>query len=565
MTRKISAIGALALLVAAIAVTVWIRFSGRNHGPANAAEILPADTMFLFEARDVELFGKRLNQTAIAQFFREPDIARILTPLRTQTDASSAFKAVSAFGAECKIGYAFFAHVSAGQGTAMVGGFESSVGSSAFLGRLKQLRETLGATFDFGEEPARRHNGYAVLRGRLGRQSVEIVLVQNHCYFSTDPAVLDNLLDRLDSLKEAAIEPNSLASAENLSTAMSSLPSEWDTRILIQPRQWVESGDAIVTRWLPVFLQAPENLPKTVGLTSKIDGKLFRDVLYVSGDLGKNWPVLAPGNATFRRTALDIRISVDAVIAAGELPAFQLAKVPVLDEVSNRLRDSRLTRAEWISAFGTELRVVVLWPKDSGMPVFELTSQVRNAEKAREVFGRLRDKITEGNDVRTERIYNQDAILIPSGESLLYTPVMMLEQDRLRVVSNQGDLGIVQRERAPASKSTKDSNAAPSDRSAEPQQNEEFVSIHVDSALLAGRTYQLLRPVLALTSQMASSQGRLFDWTQLPNVEVLTRNLQPMDVTVSRSGNGVLMESSGSVTLPQVLAGCRVIQNRMNR
>lgn len=560
MIRKISVLGILAILVLAIAIAGWIWLSGRNKGPLNAATILPADTLILLEARDVRSLGKRLNQTAVFHFFKEPEIARIVAPLRAKADPLPSFKALSTFGSEARVEHVFVAQVAAGEGIAMIGGFESGVGSSALPGHLKKLHEMLGAAFDFDDQPARRHNRHAILRGAFGRLAIELVVVKNRCYFATAPVVLDGFLDRLDRFTTEGVAPDSLASAKDFREAVSVLPAEWDARLTMQPQRWAAFGAD--STWLAGLLQTPKNLPRTAVLTSKIDSKIFRDALYIPGDFAKDWPVLSPDAPGFRSTALDIRLSIDAVIAARELPVLQWGKVPMVEEIERHFWKSHITREQWVSAFGPEVRLAVLWPKGSGMPVFELTCRVRQEGKAREIFSRLGDEIAASADVRREVVQNKEVILVPTGESLLYTPAMMLEPDRLRIVSNVADFGLIERERAAGDNSTKSLTT----RSAKTKPDENLVSVHVDSALLAGRTYQLFRPVLALTSRMLpNNQRRSFDWTQLPDVEVVTRNLQPMDVVLRRVGDGVLMESSGSLTLPQGLAAFWAIQSRMNR
>lgn len=561
MTRKVSVFWVLVMLVLAIAVTVWIWVSGRKNGSLDAAAILPADTIFLFEASDVISLGKRLNQTAIARFFKEPEIARILAPLRARAGASRPLNALSVFGNAAKIRHIFLAQVSVNKGVAIIGGLESAANRSALLGELKKLNETLGTGFDLDGQPVRRHNAHAIFTGSLGRLPIEVALVGNGCFFGTNPDALDGFLDRVDLWKSKGEEPDSLASAKEVATAVSTLPGDWDTRILLQPRHWAASNAPVAAKWFPGLSQKWNDLPQLIALTSKIDGRIFRDAVYVPGDSGKKWPILPSKQPAFRNTALDLRLSIDAVTDARQLPTLQLGRFTVLDEVRRRLLASSVTRREWTSAFGPEVRLAILWPKESGMPVFELTCQVRDGAKAREVFKRLGDEMTTRADVRRETVQNQEVILIPSGESLLYTPAMMLEPAQLRIVSNVDDLAIIQRERQAGHGVEKKLK----ERSPKTELAENLVILHVDSVVLAGRAYQFLRPALTLAVQMSPNRSRSFDWRRLPEVEVVTRNLQPMDLTLRRAGNGLVTESSGPLTVPQLIVASWAIQNGMNR
>jgi hypothetical protein len=76
--------------------------------------------------------------------------------------------------------------------------------------------------------------------------------------------------------------------------------------------------------------------------------------------------------------------------------------------------------------------------------------------------------------------------------------------------------------------------------------------LYVDTPTLFDRGYSMLRPVLAFGSALVPNLDRYLDPTMLPDAPEISRHLSPIKLTRRELADGILDESTGSLTAYEV-------------
>jgi hypothetical protein len=76
---------------------------------------------------------------------------------------------------------------------------------------------------------------------------------------------------------------------------------------------------------------------------------------------------------------------------------------------------------------------------------------------------------------------------------------------------------------------------------------------YLDSKGLFERIYNLLRPIAIFAGGMSPDVSKLIDVQKLPETETISKHLSPVLYTNKQTADGILIESSGPITLSQAV------------
>jgi hypothetical protein len=77
----------------------------------------------------------------------------------------------------------------------------------------------------------------------------------------------------------------------------------------------------------------------------------------------------------------------------------------------------------------------------------------------------------------------------------------------------------------------------------------------LDTKRLFERSYGIMRPLLAMTIAFSPDSGQYIDAGKLPTTEAVSRHLMPSVYTQTVTGQGTLIESTGTLTFNQAIVG----------
>ena len=528
-----------AILILCAGYAVWTL---KDSGPADAAELVPAETLAFASIPDLPRTASRWPKTTLAKIGAEPEVRAFLErPIQYLTSDHGGNEAAGILW-KLKPGRIFSAVVSltSNDATALVG-FQFWGGKSGHDLAVARLREELSKGDPPLELAHETYNGVDIVSSRHGAHTLYNASEGQWGFLSNNLDAIKDALDRASGRKKEG----NLAASSRYKEVLDKLLKDADFLFFCQPQSALETllevGASLGAKPIP---QQVEQLRKVeaIGVTTMLDGANLRDRIFV---LRRNPPDIAtlshhgmkltsPETIAYFDFASDFRqisIAASNAITAGILNAQVIA-------------DSRLPRLV-PEAFGPDCALSMSWAPEQMTPAGLIALQVKDQAKAEEAVQEALSLLPEASVTESEGVRY---ISFPFLQSPFANPTLALMDGFLVLgVSSEQLSGAMQ-----SSKSGQTLEKVPSFAAAETAYrtaNEVFG--YVDSKTLVERSYPKLRQIIIFGAAIMPGASDIIDGSKLPETETIARHLQPIVYGQTRIPEGYLIESSGPITMNQ--------------
>lgn len=548
----------LALIVfAALAVPAGIYWR-RTRAPhvARGAELAPADAILFAQIPSIPRTAERWKLTSLAQLLREPEMKAFLEKPMAKMAGDSPWMAQFETLHNLSPGEAFLTVTSIdGPEPRFVAGF--SFGGSRR--EVERLLEQPWAALKSARPAGRAelvNYGAAEIESFTDKDAVAAGVFRDDWYFfGNDLALLEQTLDRYDGKNGASA--GGLATAPGFVEATAPLPADRDALIVAQLGQVMERVTALMLasgQSLDGKQLADLKKTKAIAASTKLDGADFRDTIFILSTDNKAEPPLAR-HALSLTSSATLLLFATALPATIELPDSATAALtlvlPNIAPMQKSLAAHGLSFSDWNQAFGPEFGAAMDWPQGLMQPSFVLTLDVRDAVKARAFTDVLTGPLP-GSPAWTKTETDGAITYSAPAEGLgLISPTFALT-DRFLIAGFSADSVALAETKLKSGEANLGSSAPflTAEKTVAPATSS---FAYLDLRGLFERAYGTFRPFIIMSLAFAPVAGEWIDGGKLPSTETFTKHLGPIVMSQSTTATGTLLESTGTLTINQVL------------
>jgi hypothetical protein len=509
---------------------IWFAFSRRDHSAVPAAHLAPANGIFFVECRDFAQTQKRFSEANLARILAEPSVQRFIS--FSANNLPVPCKSVSQGLARLSPTSAFFSSYTLNRDEWICGvrcsgdlrSWESQLGvplSSLVGSKFKALSES-------------NQNDFTVTQPSKGL--LFGVKTGPWLLFSPKPVYLQ------DAIRRTNVVNSGLDTTDLFMRCRTRVPEDADIYAFA-----TGEGLKFMEQGLKPIL--PRSDISGLIFSAKIEGSNVHDIVFAycshppeSEDLDRKGLFL-----TTDRTLLYVATSLDLLGLRSAADA--LSTQSGIAETAKQYFEE-VNRAgvdfENLSGVvkGVELVLNRVTSDDSitGTFLVETKDGARANEFLKMILAaefpkRFREQNLDGNSVYVFR--NQVGTTLVLG---------MVDQD---LIATTGEAAFIEAVKAirnqkiglPSLASSSGTDGAPTTAG---------LRLYVDTPTLFERGYSMLRPVLAFGSALVPDLDRYLDPTMLPEASEISRHLSPIMLTQRELSDGILDESTGSLTAYEV-------------
>jgi hypothetical protein len=529
----------LAILVLCAGYAVW---SLKESGPADAAELVPAETVAFACLPDLPRTAARWPKTTLAKIGAEPEVQAFLErPWQYLTSEQGGNEAAGILW-KLKPGRIFSAIVSmtSNDASALVG-FQFWGGKSGHDLAVARLREELAKGGQPAELVRENYNGVEIVSSKHGAHTLYNASEGQWGFLSNNLGTLKDALDRASGRKKEG----HLAASTRYKEVLDKLLKDADFLFFCQPQSALETllevGSSVGAKPIP---QQVEQLRKVeaVGATTMLDGANLRDRIFV---LRRNPPIVGP------LSHAGMKLSSSETIAYFDFASnFRQISTGVSNAVNAGLRYSQVIANSRLpvlvpEAFGPDCAISISWAPEQMTPAGVIALQIKDQAKADEAVQEALTLLPEASVTETEGVRY---ISFPSLQSPFANPTLALIDGFLVLGISSGELS----QALQSLKSGQTLEKMPAFAAAETAYrtaNEVFG--YVDSKTLVERSYPKLRQIVIFGAAIMPGVSDIIDGSKLPETETIAKHLQPIVYAQTRIPEGYLVESSGPITMNQ--------------
>lgn len=550
----------VALLVVAVAAwVVWSKRSPARHG-LDPASLVPASTVALLELPDPQASAERWKLTALAQIGAEPEmkafLERPMTQLQMPGELSGAIPKIW----KLKPRHLFACLISVeGTQPRWLGGFEFHGSKADVDAAVSDARGAVIARRPAGKADLVRHGNVSIETFTDGSLTLCAAVSGNVYLISNSLEDLKLALDRLGGAAGGAADR--LSASANRTRALGHLPREVEVRTFLQPRALVERllplAAASGTTLEPAQVEAMRKI-EVIAASTAFDGLNLRDTVFIGQPAGelKPEPLKQPlrGYASaaslfLLATAIDWPGHVEIPDAAGDA----LGVLDWLRRTLPRLAAQGLGVEKLGDAFGSEAGLLIDWPPTDFQPSLLASVEVRDRALAGRFCEGLLSNPATGLVVRQEQIGDAELYAISTGGRSRLTPAVALTPQRLLFSLDATRLKAIAGDPVPAAGTLEQSE--PFKQALSRVGNPDRAFAYLDLKGLFERAYGFGRPFLVFGAGLMPGLGRYIDASKLPVTETVAKHLGPVVFSHRTLPDGAIIESTGPVTLNQVVFG----------
>jgi hypothetical protein len=527
----------LAILVLCAGYAVWTL---KDSGPADAAELVPAETVAFASIPDLPRIASRWPKTTLAKIGAEPEVQAFLErPFQYLTSDHGGDEAAGILW-KLKPGRLFGAVVSVtSNDAAILVGFQFWGGKSGHDLAVARLREELSKGGAPAELVRETYNGVDIVSSKHGAHTLYNASEGQWGFLSNNLETIKDALDRASGRKKEG----NLAASARYKEVLEKLLKDADFLSFCQPQSALETlleiGASLGAKPIP---QQVEQLKKVeaVGATIMLDGADLRDRIFVlrrkPPDIGMlshhGMKLTSPETIAYFDFASDFRQISTAVSNA------------VTAGLSNAqaIGNSRLPRLV-PEAFGPDCALSISWAPEQVTPAGLIALQIKDQAKADEAVQEALSLLPEASVTESEGVRY---ISFPSLQSPFASPTLALIEGFLVLGISSGELS----QAIQSLKSGQTLEKAPAFAAAETAYrtaNEVFG--FVDSKKLVEHSYPKLRQIIVFGAAIMPGASDIIDSSKLPETDTIARHLQPIVYGQTRLPEGYLIESSGPITM----------------
>lgn len=488
-----------------------------------AAELAPAETIFFAQFPNLRQTALRVPKTDLYQIWRDSDVQIFLEKPQRKAPWMRAWAERLEEMVRVAPGEFFVAVTSIeGPQPRFVGGFSfagSERNAATFAGHLRE--QLLPATEVVAASRANWH------------------------LFASDAGLLDAMLARFDGKPGTG-----LAGDPVFQQSIAPLGVGQDLVLYGKPNALAGRLDLLTG----LGGAAKSSAAEPVAMGTKLDGGKLHDIIFLRGggpaEAGKlsrqTLPVASPQTLLYYVTdSTQLPPGSDSGMLGGLLPS--------LGRAEKALAEKGLTWNDLPSAVGPELGTMFEWPEDAALPTLLVASEVRDAGKVRSFMEALTTPAVLGAAWRTE---DHDGVSVSSAPSqtLSFVRPAVAMTDRFVLFGLSPEAVTAALPRAKSQGASLGQVAAFQDvASFVPEKAAAFA--YLDFQRLFERVYRMARPFITLSLAFSAEAGAQFDAGKLPPVESIAKHLSATVLTQTRIDGGTLIESIGSLTIPEILLG----------
>jgi hypothetical protein len=526
MKKTILALATIALLVFA-GVLVFMR----PGGPSAAAGLAPADSIVFINLPDLPRTGFRWHSTSLAKIAAEPEVADFLSlPLDNLRSADAPREAEDIL-VDLKPGNIFLCILEGGSPTEadVLVGFQFWGSKEDHDKAVARLREELmpGAPVVEGV-----HQGITTTMSEVESGQLWSAAAGRWGFLATSEQLLHEAIDR--AAGRGGAPP--LAASEDYIMVASRLLADPELEVFIRADKagdlLLAADEAVDTFDLP---EGMAGLGQTgvAGYSLKFDGTLQREALFLGG-------VDVDSPEAIDHTAMELT-SGESIVFAEWLVDFANLR-EALDAFNGAGLAAGLGSTEPEATFGPSAALVAEWPQGAMFPSPVLALEIKDTEAAAGILDGLLPGAASSMDAGGIAVHTVPVpftnINIAAGPKFL---VAGLDAGRVAELAAGSNEPPRLRESPVFSTAVREFEAS----------NGFFA--FVDTATVFTRLHESLVPVLRFSAMMMPDINRQVDVEKIPAAATIAKHLPPVTLSQSVVDGGILVTSSGPLTMTQLL------------
>ena len=530
-------------------VAIWLAIVGvlgivgvaiflRSGGPAKASTIAPGDSSVFLNIPNIPLSGFRWTSSSLARIAAEPEVRAFLEKPLAKFGGDPSAKDATGQLTAVKPGN-IFASVSPGtNGPSVLIGFQFWGTKKDYDNAVARLREALPPV-TFGPT-TETHSHLEILSTTHGALEMHSAAVGRWGLVSNSADALKAAMDRaLGKSPGTGLDSN-----PSFSKTFSELPHSPDLLLFLQP---AEASNALSAAPLPAASHAiasqmgAMNKAQAIGAVMKMDGDLQTDAVFILSP-GNEPSTQQPSSGSIRFTRPDTFFYArDFSFGFGSLPDHlrdlsQLHPlIPAeLAQIAEALSDS----------CGPEVAVIANWNEGALAPSPLAAIQTQDPSASKSALASL-PGIIPGAELKESD--GLQIVTLPTQ----FTRISLAQSDDYILAAADSE-----KLRSTAqSKSDSDTlENSPNFKTALPafrRANGAFC--YIDTRAAFERLHAGFVPVLRFTAAMVPSIGENIDTDKIPPASVISKHLPPIVLSQQNMADGVLIESSGPLSMGQLL------------
>lgn len=527
------------LVIKAVAIFAGVLFFLHSGGTSDAASLAPADSVFFLNIPNPPLSALRWQDTALAKIGREPEVKAFLEkPLKNLLSSPGGDEATKILIALKPSNLFTAITCDPTDKTQALIGFQFWGKKTDYENAVARLRQEVSG----GNVPTTKIETYKnteILVTTHGEFTIHSASVGRWGFLASNSRLLKVAIDR--ALGE---KPSTPALKENprYTKVVSHLFWEPDLLLFLQPENAIDSllqvGKSLGATSIPSQVEALKS-NQAIGSALKFDGDLQRDAIFILRPAeSKSAPHL--DHTAMALTNAETPFFLDFLVDMKKLPeslADFLEDYPAMKPVVSAIA----------SCYGPECSVFADWQSGCIVPTPLATIRVRDMEQAKKIFDSAATQIpgVHSQIVNTVPIYS-----IPSP----FLQICLAQNEKFLFIGSDENSVAAAASKKSGGPTLADSEYFQSALSTYKSSNEAFC--YIDSRLVFDRVYSAFVPVLRFGAAMMPDMNRNMDVAKLPKSETITRHLPPISMSQKRLDDGILLESSGPVSMGQFVVLC---------
>jgi hypothetical protein len=547
---------AVGIVVLGLAGLLFVWY-GPGAPRVRATALAPAETVLFVHLPDLRQSALRWPKTSLAQIAQEPEMQAFLERPRQNLPiwAESEVRLDQITSAAPREAFVAITSVPSNGLPRFVAGFSFSGSTSAVESLVTDAREAIREAHPAGRADLSTYAG-AEIETYIDGDFVVAETIHNRWYLvASDLELLQRTLDQLDAKPGSA---SSVSSDELYREALKPLPTDADVIVFGKLESLSDAlGSLMAAAGQSTDPKQLEELRKTRAFSGaiKMEGEQIRDMVFLLG------PQEAPDGVMPRRaldmstpeTVLYYVVNMPQQIELNQGSLAPLAMfMPGISAVETALQKTGLKFSDFGAIFGPEMSVLVDWPQGEMQPTVTLGFDVRDSVRARDFM----DAIAASHEGWSTSTVEDTTKYASPPMGLLPGPSLALSQNFVVMGFSETTVS-ASLERLKNKKphlGASDSFLAAVGQVSPP--TEAFG--YLDTARLFERAYGLFRPFVGMAMAFSPEAGKYIDAGKMPSSEVVTRHLLPSVYSQTGTSAGTLIESAGTLTFNQAIAGVTV-------
>lgn len=513
-------------MLLALGVAAFFFFKARRLLPERprAAELAPAETILLAQFPNLRQTALRVPKTDLYKIWSEPDVQVFLEKPRRKAPWMRSWEAISEDLLRAAPGEFFVAVVSIdGPQPRFVGGFSYAGSQRGAESLTTHLREQFFPSSEI------------VSAGRSNWQ-----------LFASEAALLEPMLARFDGKPETAL-------AGDLVYHQSLAPLGVGNDLVLYGKPEALAGRLDVLTGLGGGTKSPG--PEPIAMATKLDGAKMHDTIFLRGKATaarpgtlsrKTLPLASPETLLYY-------VTESTQLNPGTEAGMLRRRLPSLTRAEKAMAEKGLTWADLPNAIGPEVGAMFEWAQDAALPTLLLASEIRDPARTQAFMEILTSPTTLGAGWQMQ---DHGGVSISSAppQSLSFVRPAIALTDRFALFGLSPETVAAALPRTKSQGGTLGQTAAFQEVIPFiPEQVSAFA--YLDFQRLFERAYRMTRPFITLSLAFSAEAGAQFDAGKLPPVDAISKHLGATVFTQSQIEGGMLIESIGSITIPQLLVG----------